>query len=379
MKNKSIFLLGLLVVVAVVMFFSQTTSGLSVTGLHEPVVWGAYVVCFTFFVGAGAGLLLILSLCMIRKNVDTVFKLRLALSAFVSLGLAGVFVILDLGRIDRFYYMIIHPQIKSPLFWDFVAMNFLMIISVAFCFVYLRNFFSEKKLSENPCPGERLFYKIISFKKEIKSKPIISVITAPAVLIIVLVAYILTTQVFAHSKTHPIWNSQLLSIIFLLSSLVTAFAIALIIDNRGSKKDMVFSNTSIKRLLLLSLFVELIIVAVKYRLDIISPLIKEIPSLFPFSLLIFLIAGTVLPAVLLLVAGKNSVVSRKIVPVLVILGVLFRRADTIIPAYFQRWLPFPPGVSYMPTITEILLILGICSAGIIVLIISFNCACSQKS
>ena len=137
MKNQSIFLLGLLVAAAAVMFVWQTTNGLSVTGLHEPVVWGAYVVCFTFFVGAGAGLLLILSLCMIRKNVDTVFKLRLALSAFVSLGLAGVFVILDLGRIDRFYYMIIHPQIKSPLFWDFVAMNFLMIISVAFCFVFL--------------------------------------------------------------------------------------------------------------------------------------------------------------------------------------------------------------------------------------------------
>ena len=70
MKNKSILLLGLLVAAAAAMFVSQTKSGLSVTGLHEPVVWGAYVVCFTFFVGAGTGLLLILSFCMFREDID---------------------------------------------------------------------------------------------------------------------------------------------------------------------------------------------------------------------------------------------------------------------------------------------------------------------
>jgi len=379
MKNKSILLLGLLVAAAAVMFVSQTAKGLSITGLREPVVWGAYVVCFTFFVGAGAGLLLILSLCMFRKNVDSVFKLRLALSAFVTLCLAGVFVILDLGRIDRFYYMIIYPQIKSPLFWDFVAMNSLMIISVAFCFVFLRNVFSEKQLSENPCPCERLLCKISSFNKDIKAPPFLSKISAPLVLIIVLAAYILTTHVFSHSKTHPIWNSDLLSIIFLFSSLITALAIALFIDNRDNGKEVVISNVSFKRLLLLSLIVEMVVITFKYRLDINNPLIVSVPSLFPSSLLIFLIIGTVLPAVLLILAGKSYVVSQKIVPVLVILGVLFRRADTIIPAYYQRWLPFPPGVSYMPTITEILLILGISSAGIIVLIISFNCAGTKKS
>ncbi len=378
MKNKSILLLGLLVAAAAVMFVSQTTSGLSVTGLHEPVVWGAYVVCFTFFVGAGAGILLILSFCMFREDIDIFFKLRLAFSAFVTLGLAGVFVILDLGRIDRFYYMIIHPQIKSPLFWDFVAMNSLMIVSAAFCFVFLRNVFSEKQLSENPCLCERLICKITSFKKEIKAPPVLSKIAAPIVLIIVLVAYILTTHVFTHSTTHPIWNSPLLSVIFLLSSIVTAFAIVLLIDNRGSDKGVIFSNTSIKRLLMLSLFAELILVIVKYKLDINNPLIENIPSLFPFSLLVFLIAGTVLPAVLLIIAGKSCVVSHKIVPVLVILGVLFRRAETIIPAYYQRWLPFPSGVSYMPTITEVLIILGVCSAGIIALIISFNCVSSKN-
>ena len=378
MKNKSILLLGLLVAAAVAMFVLQTSIGLSVTGLHEPVVWGAYVVCFTFFVGAGAGLLLILSFCMFRKNVEIIFKLRLALSAFVTLGLAGVFVILDLGRIDRFYYMIIYPHIKSPLFWDFVAMNSLMIVSVVFCFVFLRNVFSEKQLSENPCLCERLLCKIVSFKKEIKAPPIFSKIAAPVVLIIVLVAYILTTHVFTHSTTHPIWNSPWLSVIFLLSSLVTAFAIVLLIDNRGSGNEIIFPNTSIKRFLMLFLIAELILVIVKYKLDINNSLIENIPSLFPFSLLIFLIAGTVLPAVLLIIAGQNCAVTHRIVPVLVILGVLFRRAETIIPAYYQRWLPFAPDVRYAPTITEVLIILGVCSAGIIALIISFNCISSKN-
>ncbi|MDP7422970.1 MAG: polysulfide reductase NrfD, partial [bacterium] len=108
-------LLFLLISAAVVSYFYQVTHGLAATGLREPVTWGFYVVFSTFFYGLGAGIMMMLMVGLIKKKIQAESTLLYSLAALVSLILAGAFIIINLGRPDRFYFILLHLQPGSPL------------------------------------------------------------------------------------------------------------------------------------------------------------------------------------------------------------------------------------------------------------------------
>ncbi|MBI3991186.1 MAG: polysulfide reductase NrfD, partial [Candidatus Omnitrophica bacterium] len=154
-------LFGTLIVLSGPSFLYQILKGMGVTGLKEPVVWGLYVVNFTFFLGMGAGILMILAFFSTRSDITDELRFFLSICAFIILSIAGIFIIVDLGRVDRFYYMIIYAKPQSPLFWDFVALNVFFGVSLLFCFVALRGLFLKKGLNEKNHPVVRLIYRIV--------------------------------------------------------------------------------------------------------------------------------------------------------------------------------------------------------------------------
>ncbi len=109
-KYYKIFLfLVLSMFLAAVAFVYQTFKGLGVTGLNEPVVWGMYIANFTFCLGMGAGILFFLPISASTKKINATHRFFISLTALISLAMAGVFIMLDLGRIDRFYFMMMYP------------------------------------------------------------------------------------------------------------------------------------------------------------------------------------------------------------------------------------------------------------------------------
>ncbi len=367
--------LTLLIILAVCSFASQAGKGLTVTGLNEPVVWGAYVVNFTFCLGLAAGILIVLTILIDSNVISATEKFLLSVTGLVSLFMVGAFIILDIGRPDRFYYMIIYPQLKSPLFWDFVMVNFFMVVTIVYCFVTLRQIYLNIKSSSNLSFFEKIIYKVVTIKKDCTVNKSVKKVVRVFLLLLITGAYFITTEVFTGLKARPGWHSPIVNVIFFLSALLCGLS-ALVLVKSFCQKSSSFQNSTIfhseQNFLTILLVADLAAILVKFYMDRNNPLIRETGSLLPFSLFVFLILGNVLPVLLILFCKQKRLGLYRLVPILVLAGVLLKRAELVIPAYFARWLPFASDASYYPTLPEISIVLGVYSAAIIALLITFR-------
>ncbi len=90
-------------------WWTQLRRGLSVTGLNVPVFWGLYITNFVFFIGishAGTLISAILRLAQAewRRSITRAAEVITVLVLFFGMGC----VILDLGRPDRVFNVLLH-------------------------------------------------------------------------------------------------------------------------------------------------------------------------------------------------------------------------------------------------------------------------------
>ena len=119
-------------------YCKQLAGGLVTTGMTDQVSWGIYIANFTFLVGiAASALMLVIPEYIYRvshvANV-VIFGELLAIAAIV---MCQLFVIVDLGRPDRFWHLI--PVIGlfnfpvSMLSWDVIVLIGYLVINVHIC------------------------------------------------------------------------------------------------------------------------------------------------------------------------------------------------------------------------------------------------------
>jgi len=100
----------------------QLRSGLSVTGLTDRVSWGLYISNLVFFIGISYGGTLISGILRLTHAEWRRPITRLAETTTVmSLLVAAVFPMLDLGRPDRALNLLLYRRIESPIVWDFLG------------------------------------------------------------------------------------------------------------------------------------------------------------------------------------------------------------------------------------------------------------------
>jgi Ni/Fe-hydrogenase subunit HybB-like protein len=123
----------------------QIYMGLGVAGYTPPVMWGVYIVTFVFWVGIGhAGTLISAILYLFRAGFrTTIYRCAEAMTVFAVMT-AGLFPILHLGRMWKFFWLIpypnwrlVWPQFKSPLVWDVFAILTYLTVSSTFLFIGL--------------------------------------------------------------------------------------------------------------------------------------------------------------------------------------------------------------------------------------------------
>ena len=133
--------LGALTIAGVAAWIYQLANGLGVTGMSNGTSWGLYITMFMFFVGLSAGGLIVASSASVFHVAD--YK-KVALPAVilstVCICCAGMFVLIDLGGIQRVWRIITGPNPLSPLFWDICVITLYLAINV----VYLA-FMTSKK------------------------------------------------------------------------------------------------------------------------------------------------------------------------------------------------------------------------------------------
>ena len=127
-----VLLLGL-VVSAGLAAATQLGHGLEETGKSRPVYWSAFIASLLFFTGIGHGAAWV-ALWATQRKRPAVLPAA-ALMAFLAPAVGGLNPLLHLGRPQLFYFTMIAPQPRSPLFWDMVLVQ--LFAGVAFLLILL--------------------------------------------------------------------------------------------------------------------------------------------------------------------------------------------------------------------------------------------------
>ena len=125
--------LGALTIAGICAWIYQLMGGLAVTGMNNGTSWGLYIACFMFFVGLSAGGLIVASSASVFHIAQ--YK-KVALPAIicstVCICLAGMFVLIDLGGVQRVWRLFTGPNFTSPLFWDVCVITCYLVINVLY-------------------------------------------------------------------------------------------------------------------------------------------------------------------------------------------------------------------------------------------------------
>ena len=127
-----------LCLVGVNAYAKQFVHGLLTTGMTDQVCWGVYIANFTFLVGVAAAAVMLVIPVYVYKNEElhdlVIFGELLAIAAIL---MCLAFVMVDLGRPDRFWHMI--PGLGkfnfpgSLLSWDVIVLNGYLALNIYVC------------------------------------------------------------------------------------------------------------------------------------------------------------------------------------------------------------------------------------------------------
>jgi molybdopterin-containing oxidoreductase family membrane subunit len=114
----------------------QARVGLAATAMTDYFSWGIYIINFVFFIGISMAGTLISAILRLTGATwrAPVTRLAEAITLF-SLLIAGPMIIIDMGRPDRFFYILLHGRIQSPILWDVLSLTTYMAGSILYLYL----------------------------------------------------------------------------------------------------------------------------------------------------------------------------------------------------------------------------------------------------
>ena len=132
--------LAAIVIAAACAFGWQVYAGLGVSGLRSPVFWGFYITNFVFWIGLSHAGTLISAILRLANATwrRPVTRCAEVITVF-ALSIGAAFPVIHLGRPWLAFWLFpypsergIWPNIRSPLLWDFFAINTYLLSSTTF-------------------------------------------------------------------------------------------------------------------------------------------------------------------------------------------------------------------------------------------------------
>ena len=126
------------IAVAVWAYYYQFEYGLGVTGMRDYVSWGLYIASFVFFVATALVGMLISAVVGLLGQKWIIPISRIAeMIALAFVMMAGIIIVVDMGRPDRLLNVFIYGRFQSPIFWDITVVNVYLVISMLLLFLPL--------------------------------------------------------------------------------------------------------------------------------------------------------------------------------------------------------------------------------------------------
>ncbi len=223
-------------IVGVYSLILQIDKGHIVTGMRDNVVWGFYIVNFIFFMGLSYSGALISGVLHLFNTGWRKPVIRMAeLITVISLVIGPFFIFFCIGRLDRLYYLFIHPRIQSPITWDVIAIS----TDLIGCFIYLYLSFVEDfailrdYTDLNVPPWKKKFYKALSLgydgspvQKKLLSRA--RTVMASMIIAIAIIVYSVLAWIFGVTL-QPGWHSTIFGPYFVIAAVFSGTGLLIIL------------------------------------------------------------------------------------------------------------------------------------------------------
>ncbi|MBI3326443.1 MAG: polysulfide reductase NrfD [Nitrospinae bacterium] len=358
----------------------QLSQGLGVTGMNAPTYWGIYIVNFVFFVGLSAGGVLVASLVHAFNVRAFTSVARIAeLLAISCLILATIFILLDLGKPERLYHLLVYGKMGSKLIWDVIVIAVYLLVGLAYGYFGAR---ADLLRCMQALPQRRWLYRLLALgyidgsvralRRDRRVLRGLAIVALPLAVML----HSVTAWILGLVKARPGWFSPLLAPLFVVSATVSGVALVILVVVLCRR--LLKLAIEVRVITQLGTILALLIPALGYFLF--SELLtvtfsKEPAGLDVFRMMIAgqyafvfwgnLVLGLLVPLILLVVPNTRTEAGIGVAAALVVLGVLAERWNIVITSLFHRNLPYPPG-SYALTWVEYSLVFGVYALGILV-------------
>jgi Ni/Fe-hydrogenase subunit HybB-like protein len=362
-------------------YYLQLRDGLGVAGIRDFVSWGMYIANFVFFVATSlVGMLISGVLGLLGVKWITPLSRIAEIIAVAFAAVAGLVIISDMGRPDRFPYVFLYARIQSPILWDVTVVTSYMIISVLLLYITSIPDFAlgKKYLDGRP----KLFHKIyhilslgwVGAKEQVqllkKATRVLLILIIP-----VAVAIHTVTSWLLAVNPRPGWDSTIFGPYFVSGAFVaglSALIIAMYFFRVNYKlKDYItdFHFDKVGKLMILMCFIyiyfninELIVPGYKLKtFDAIhlKTLLTGHDALLFWGVQIL---GLIIPTILLLFRAIRKPLPMLVIGVVVLIASWLKRYLIVVPVQQHPFLPIQhvpeEFMIYKPTLIEILISVG---------------------
>jgi len=228
---------GLLAVIgwALYAYYVQITDGLVVTGMRDRISWGLYITLFVFFIGIShAGTLISAILRVSNATWRTPVTRMAEFITAVALITGALFVVVDLGRPDRLFNVLIHGRWQSPIVWDVIAITTYLTASLVYLYLPMipdLAFFRERLTGRVPRWKSWLYRKLaIRWQDTDTQKRKLHVSISIMMILIIPIAvsvHTVVSWIFAMTLREA-WNSAIFGFFFVAGAIFSGIATLII-------------------------------------------------------------------------------------------------------------------------------------------------------
>ncbi len=357
----------------------QIKDGLGVTGMRDYVSWGMYIANFVFFVAVSlVGFLISSTLHLLKIDWAKPISRVAEQVAIAAVALAGIIIITDMGRPDRFLNVFLHGRFASPILWDVTVITTYLTLSVLLFYLPLIPDLAILRDSKNPAIAKWKIkiYEILSLGWQGNAEQYKTVSHAMRVLMILIIPvglaiHTVTSWLFA-ANPRAGWDTTIFGPYFVAGAFVAGSAAVILLmyayriryHLQDYFNDKAFNNMGKLLVLVCLLYLyfninEFMVPGYKMKLAEGIHLRELFTGKYAILFWFAQLGGLIIPIVLLLFKPLRKPLPLMIISVVVLIASWLKRYIIVIPTLEHPFLPVqnvPENFHhYSPTGTEIMI------------------------
>lgn len=395
-KLGQIWVVFLLVVIACALYgyYQQITKGLGITGMRDYALWGVYISNFVFFVAISLVGSLVTAILRLSGATWSTPLTRIAeVIAVAAIIMAGLTIIIDMGRPERIYNIFLHGRLQSPIIWDVLVISTYLVISLMLLFYpLLPDFAILKKYYSNQPKLSKIYGKLslnwVGNKHQVgiynKSINTLSILIIPVAFGI----HTVTAWLFA-TTYRPGWDSSNFGPYFIAGAFVAGSGAVVVIMSVLRKiyhlEEYITEKHFDKmgKLLVLLCLIYLYFNINEYLVPAYKTTTEEADHLYDLFLgdyaILFwgaIVGGLIIPIIILVFKKGRRPIPLFFVGILVVVGAWWKRYIIVTPTLLRPFLPIQ-GVpkswhSYFPTALEWTITFGTLASALLIMTLLFR-------